>query len=235
MKKLLLTGLIGLFSLNAMAQAVVKIDTVYKELPIGSSNIDLHDTLTNTLANKLPQVWNISNQSNLATGVTVASVCTQPLPTGIGQCVNFSFTPHNEDTIPASGGMDYKVTVNVGTTAVANSVSYVVINSDVANKPMVFAIKAIAFPTSVKNITTLNNVSMYPTPATSILNIVHNSSAVRKAVVHNIIGKRIIAYNTPIGENGFSFPVSDLVNGYYFVELQDKNGNKLAVKKFVKN
>jgi hypothetical protein len=234
MKKLILISFLSILSIGAFAQAVLLKDTVYLKVPVGTLNVDLHDTIINPLSVKLPQVWAISNQTTLPAGFSVTSVCTQPYPTGLGQCVNYTFAPHDEDTLPANGGMDFKLSVKIAQNAIPNAISYVLINSDIINKPMVFAIESF-IPASLKPVTSFNNVSLYPSPASNILNLVHNSALVSKAVVYNVIGKKLITYNTPVGEKGFSIPVTDLSNGIYFIEIQDKNGVKLALKKFVKN
>ncbi len=236
MKKILLMSIISIVSLSASAQVATLVkDTVYMKVLVGTPNKDLHDTILNNTSTAIPQVWAISNQTTLPAGFSVTSVCTQPYPTGLGQCVNYTFAAHAEDTLPASGGMDFKLSMKLAANTVPGTVAYVKVNSDLLSKQMVFAIEATAYPTSVANTNVLNNITLYPSPVTNILNVVHNSSAVSKALVFNVIGKKIMTYNTPFGEKGFSIPTSDLSNGIYFVELQDKNANKLALKKFIKN
>jgi hypothetical protein len=137
------------------------------------------------------------------------------------------------DTIPAGGGMGFKLELTADNTTNLSSTAYVVIRTNVSSN-MVYAIKPIVFPTNVKNVE-LKNISLYPSPATSTLNVVHNSTQVSKAVVFNVIGKKIATYNTPYAEKGFSIPVAELSNGIYFIELQDKSGAKLALRKFSKN
>jgi hypothetical protein len=236
MKKLIIIALCILSTNTLFAQAVVLKDTVFMSVPQGVS-VDMHDTLLNPTNAPIPQIWNISNTTILPVGFTVSSICTAPYPTGgLGQCVNYTFAPHPEDTIPANGGIDYKTSVSVGMNAVGNSMAYVVVKSSATGgKNMVFAIKALEFPTSIKPVLNVNNITVYPTPASTVINLVHNSSLVSKATIFNVIGKKIMTYNTPVGEKGFSMPVSELSNGIYFIELQDKNGAKLALKKFVKN
>jgi hypothetical protein len=92
-----------------------------------------------------------------------------------------------------------------------------------------FTVKASATDTllSFDNVNNTVNVSLYPNPATDVLNV-SGVENVTSLVINDINGRTIKTVN-----NITSINVSDLNAGVYFINITTENGN--VTKKFMKN
>jgi hypothetical protein len=82
----------------------------------------------------------------------------------------------------------------------------------------------------------LNGISLYPNPSTDILNISFNSALQSKVsiAVVDVLGKQVYTenYTAQNGNNLHSITVSNLKSGFYFVRIQNENGQ--TVERFIK-
>lgn len=81
----------------------------------------------------------------------------------------------------------------------------------------------------------INNVNVYPNPATDVLNIQFNmnQSDVVNVNIRDISGKSVIEHSIPFsmqGENQFSIPLVNLQQGCYFIEL--KSSETTVIRQF---
>tara|TARA_B110000908_G_scaffold135572_1_gene160435 strand:- start:584 stop:1045 length:462 start_codon:yes stop_codon:yes gene_type:complete len=75
----------------------------------------------------------------------------------------------------------------------------------------------------------LLNISMYPNPASSSLNI-SATSMIKNAIIYNILGKQVM--NISINKNSESINVSNLSSGMYIIKYTI--GNAVGTAKFIK-
>ena len=73
----------------------------------------------------------------------------------------------------------------------------------------------------------LSQVSIYPNPATTMLNV--HAENFREVQIINFLGQ--VVYSANITDNNFQINVSNLSNGVYFVRL---NGETTTTQKFIK-
>lgn len=74
----------------------------------------------------------------------------------------------------------------------------------------------------------LQNLKVFPNPATSMLNIDDSTFNLKSVEVYNVIGKRVLSS----AKNQIN--IEGLVNGVYFVKIESIDGN-FATKKVIKN
>ncbi len=88
--------------------------------------------------------------------------------------------------------------------------------------------------TSVSVVKSTGDVTMYPNPATTALNVVFDASAdIKNIAVFNIIGKQVNMFRVG-GNTSASLNVENLSAGIYFVRLMNSNGEVVATRKFTK-
>jgi hypothetical protein len=75
-----------------------------------------------------------------------------------------------------------------------------------------------------------NNISIYPNPASSVLNIV-NLDGVDQIRISNLLGQTVNTYN--VSANSEAINVNNLVSGIYFVTLM-KDNSIVVTRKFIK-
>jgi hypothetical protein len=82
----------------------------------------------------------------------------------------------------------------------------------------------------------VNSISLYPNPSADILNISFNSAQQSKVnlMVVDVLGKQVYAenYTAQGGSNLRSIHVGNLKSGFYFVKIQNENGQ--TVERFIK-
>ena len=88
----------------------------------------------------------------------------------------------------------------------------------------------------IEEVTALNNVSLYPSPANDFLHVeldlVQSSDVTVE--IYDMTGKRVLLHNegaSPAGANVFSLPVSSLASGVYVATVRTQKGN--ITKRFV--
>ena len=87
---------------------------------------------------------------------------------------------------------------------------------------------------------TLNNISIYPNPATNVLTIdmstnqdeiTRNFTAVE---IYNTLGEKVKTVNRMDAKKVITLSISDLPNGIFVTTLIDANGNVNTLGRFVK-
>jgi Secretion system C-terminal sorting domain len=88
-------------------------------------------------------------------------------------------------------------------------------------------------PTATPVITSVNDVTLYPNPATDEVNVVFDANAdVKNIAIYNIIGKMMSVYK--VNGNSANMSLENMPGGIYFVRLVNSAGNIVATKKFTK-
>lgn len=79
-----------------------------------------------------------------------------------------------------------------------------------------------------------DNISLYPNPATSNINVVYGQNAgVKNIAVYNIIG-RVMTFYKVTNNGSANLDISNIPSGIYFIRLLDANGNTIATRKFTR-
>ncbi|MCF6365150.1 MAG: choice-of-anchor J domain-containing protein [Bacteroidales bacterium] len=76
-----------------------------------------------------------------------------------------------------------------------------------------------------------SNLSIYPNPATSVLNI-NSDSNIKNIAISNVIGQRVMNVND-INANNYNLNVRNLTNGVYLINIENIDGTS-SIAKFVK-
>lgn len=88
--------------------------------------------------------------------------------------------------------------------------------------------------TSVNSMSRGNEeISLYPNPATTEINVVYDGSAdIRTASIYNIIGKVMAVYR--VSGNSANMSIENMPAGIYFLRLANAQGQLIATRKFTK-
>jgi hypothetical protein len=101
-------------------------------------------------------------------------------------------------------------------------------NWQLGDAPTTFKFDATCDTASVSD-NALLNISMYPNPASSSLNI-SAPNTIKSAAIYNILGKQVMSLN--INKNSKSIDISNLASGIYF--LKYNVNDKVGTAKFIK-
>jgi Secretion system C-terminal sorting domain len=231
MKKIIL--IIGCIVINmaAIAQVTVSMDTVYSVMDRDFTAKPII-TITNGNTTDFTFNWSIDSANCvLPSGFSCSGVCSLP-----GLCYPFK-TGNHVYTMPANTSMILEPSVYLSATADITKAGWIFLNTDInGGKQLAFKFNGQEWATSIKN-TKPNRIhlEMYPMPSTTILNVVHNNNKVAKAILFNVLGKKIMEYYTPVNANGFSINTADLSDGMYILDVRDNTNHSLATQRFTKN
>jgi Secretion system C-terminal sorting domain len=231
MKKIFSLFALSCITFASFAQVTFTMDTSFSIVGRNSTSKPII-SINNSSTSPVTFTWSIDTTNSIfPSGYSSNGVCLLP-----GLCYSFAPNMHTE-TIDAKSKIDVEPTVFISATADLTKSCYVVINTDIdGGKKMVFKVTAQNWATSINTAKpTRINLDMYPSPVTNTLNVVHNNSKVQKAILFNILGKKIMDYNTPINANGFSINTSDLASGMYIIDVRDGANRSLATQRFTKN
>jgi hypothetical protein len=235
MKKILLSSIIALASVNGFAQFVTSVDTVFFNAML-INNIDQTPSsqqailckITNTSTTDSTTItWHKSNE-NMLSGWSVASIC------DIVTCYSGTNANHTFKLGPTKSG-----TIDLGMKAAVGSptgCSSAVIDFTDGTTTKSVAFKYCAWPLAIKNYENSNIVSIYPNPASSFVNIILNDKNIASIHVLNIIGKKIAKFDVDYSKsNSMRVPLDNVADGIYMLQFADENGKLLGVRRVTKN
>jgi len=232
MHKLLLSFCLALVSMASFAQVTISMDTSFSVYDRETSAKPII-TITNNGSTTLTYNWNTEVSSCIIpTGYTMQGVCALP-----GQCWPYNSNVHTETIAPGASQV-IEPSLYLEANARLDSACIIVVNTDLnGGKKLTFVINAQEWPLNTNNYTKANkiNLEMYPMPAVTRLNVVHNNPKVARAYVFNMVGKKVAEYFTPANASGFSIPVTELSSGMYIIDVRDANNFSLATQRFSKN
>ncbi len=194
----------------------------------GSADITIQWEVT---ATDFPSLWVDS------TGVCDNNTC---ISAGSLWDVGTSSGTQYESIYPASAAGDFKFIIRIDP-ASPDATHYMTIH--LKNKfgmttdarDQVYAVTKIASTSVTNTVKQAIDVSLYPNPSTTNLNVVFNAGAdVKNIAVYSIIGKQMNMYKISGGANSASINVSNLPAGIYFVRLMGSRGDVVATRKFTK-
>lgn len=198
-------------------------------------------------------VVNAPNNVTVPTGSTALSlqwaVISHTLPTDlmntIGVCDNATCfgatdvwpTNFRTSTYPAGATGDFHITMDLSVIPVGGP--YVLrvklrnpaISTDTAIQTYIINRTA---TTSVNNVRSGNDVTLYPNPATSSINVLFDAASdIKTIAVYNIIGKQVSLFR-PTDNAGASLNIENIPSGIYFVRLMNSHGDVVTTRKFTK-
>lgn len=195
---------------------------------------------------------NAPNNVTIPTGSAVSiqwAVISHTLPTDlmntIGVCDNATCfgatdvwpTNFRTSTYPAGATGDFHVTMDLSVIPVGGP--YVLrvklrnsaISTDTAIQTYIINRTA---ATSVNNVRSGNDVTLYPNPATSSINVLFDAASdIKSIAVYNIIGKQVSLFR-PTDNAGASLNIENIPSGIYFVRLMNSHGDVVTTRKFTK-
>ncbi len=81
-------------------------------------------------------------------------------------------------------------------------------------------------PAGIENTSNINKVSMYPNPASDVLNV-NGTEKIDQVSIVNVVGQEVLV--TEVNATNYSIDISSLESGIYFVNIE--TGNQRTVKK----
>jgi hypothetical protein len=191
---------------------------------------------------------NITIPAGSAVGVQWAVISTT-LPTDlmntIGVCDNATCfgaadvwpTNYRTSTYPAGATGDFHVTMDLSVIPVGGPyilrirLRNAAITTDTAIQTYIINRTA---TTSVNNVRSAGDVTLYPNPATSSLNVLFDAASdIKSIAVYNIIGKQVSLFR-PTDNAGASLNIENIPSGIYFVRLMNSHGDVVTTRKFTK-
>jgi len=89
-------------------------------------------------------------------------------------------------------------------------------------------------PAAIQPVKINTDVTLYPNPATSALNVVYDASAdVKNIAIYNIIGKQMSLFRVTDNTSA-SLNLENIPSGIYFVRLVNSHGDVVTTRKFTK-
>ncbi len=223
--------LAGFSRANAQSFTVAS-DTVYYTVS-GTTVINVNDNVS-PASGPVTLKWNVVATNFPTDWISAAGMCDNFL------CYNLNtLTPSGivktSDPYPVSGNHDFHLQFNQGA-ATSNGTYYV--RAKLVNPAAPDSVYATFIVTKtavgVEQVTRTNEeLSLYPNPATSEINLVYGGSADVKTVsIYNIIGKLMSVYR--VNGNSANMSLENMPGGIYFVRLADAQGQIVATRKFTK-
>jgi hypothetical protein len=131
-----------------------------------------------------------------------------------------------------TGTMDFKLQTPNLESAVAGGPFYVVVEfkEGSTTDTAVFALSK--FATNInKTPKAENNISIYPNPARSEVNVLFDANAdIRNIAVYNLIGKAVAVYR--VSNGSAKLDIDNMPSGIYFMRFVDGNNHVVATRKF---
>lgn len=79
-----------------------------------------------------------------------------------------------------------------------------------------------------------NQISVYPNPANSSIQVINENINTKNVMVQNTLGQFVLVNTNTTSKNEISINISHLTNGIYYLVVTSNDGEKM-MKKFVKN
>jgi hypothetical protein len=224
---------------TAQAQSfTVQHDTVWIT-PTGSGITEAHSDITNITGSDITMEWKVIATDFPDDWVDNSGICDNAsCYSGSLLWVNAtsSGTAHEAIYTPSTLGT-FKLQINLdGSTTTGTRY----MRARVANKfPSVNDTAYVVFmvtknPTSVGTVKAASEVSLYPNPASTSVNVVYEAAAdIKNIAVYSIIGRQMAMYRAN-GNNSASMNVENMPAGIYFVRLLNSKGDIVATRKFTK-
>jgi hypothetical protein len=228
----------------SFAQTFSFSDTVYATVPGSSTGVEVNNLIHNLTSSPLTLRWKVIAcnfpsdwLTQAAFGICDNKICYQNAPSaplwnpstssGLTQVTN----AYGDTT--TSGPFHLALVWPSGT---SNAIAYTTVSvtdpSSGYTKTMTFVVNK-GFPAGIQPVKPIEEISLYPNPAVSEINVVYDASAdVKNIAVYNIIGKVMSVYR--VSGNSANLNLDNVPSGIYFLRLMNSNGQVVATRKFTK-
>jgi hypothetical protein len=93
---------------------------------------------------------------------------------------------------------------------------------------------AYAAAAGVVNMSSSDDVVLYPNPAREAVNVVYdNRAGIKTIAIYNLIGKMVSPLYKPTANGSAKIDINDMPSGVYFIRLMDGQGRTIATRRFV--
>ncbi len=220
----------SLFGARAGAQSFTCTagDTIYVN---ATGSFTSHNNINNTSGAGIIVQWKMIANTLPADWFATLGVCDNKLCyTG----TDIWPTVQQESMNYASGIGDFHILGDLSGTAGVGPY-YVRIRINNKAIPTDTAIQTYIIGKGTANVPTVKtaDITLYPNPATSSVNVVYDAAAdIKTLAIYSIIGKQVGMYRST--GNSANMSVENLPDGIYFVRLMNSHGDVVATKKFTK-
>jgi len=236
MKKILLfvLGIGSLLNVNtASAQAfTTQYDTTFTTLAPDVSTI-VYNRVTNTQDTNIIIKWAVISTDFPSDWMPNTGICDVNLCYTSSAIWTGTSGPSYTPSYPSGTG-DFHMAITLASSA-SNGTHYMTVSlrnqATGESKTETYVINK--WPTAVPTVNGSDDISLYPNPATSNLNILYNeNTGVKVAVVYNMIGKAMVV--NKVSGNSASINIESVPSGIYLIRLFNADGNVVATRKFTK-
>lgn len=244
MRRIVLTAALALAGLisanNVNAQTFTMAHDTVKAVVWGGAPIS--DELTNNTSSAITVSWRVIYHNLPVTWQSVLGICDNSSCYGNNILGTSSvpntppFTPpgltKNTDTFSAKCDMHLQTDFS---SVPSGGPYYVSIELSNGSTKDTMTYELLKFATSVNTTPArLDNVNVYPNPATDEVNVIFDANAgIKTIAIRNIIGK--VVGNYKVTGSSAKLNISNLQSGIYFMNLTDAQGRPVAIKKFTVN
>ncbi len=247
MKKILL-ALLGFVHFAVAEKAVAQTFTVPKDTVEGtyhSEQLTLYSNITNISANPIKIKWKVLDTnfpSGWSSNRDALGICDNVLCRQNDNQIftNGSQSPFITADIPPANtedqGMFYIVLVGID--GAESGTYYMTVRlEDEANaykKDVTFKVNKWA--TGVSSGSRMDkNITIYPNPARSTINLSFNPTAgIKSVALYNLIGKNVTSYRVNGNAGKMSLDISSIPAGIYYMRLLNAEGEVVATRRFTK-
>lgn len=232
MKKVLLfiVGLIGFVAQKASAQSFTLSEDTVRMAVNNVTLAEPHADLTNTSAGSMTYEWKLKSSDFPDTWKNFG-VCDNM------QCFMYTnpldFTTVNE-SLPVAVGGKFKFKMQMDVATIPSGTHY--ITASIWEKGAPAEAKDVTFvlgkwASNVNTVKGNDDVTIYPNPAKSEINVLFNPNAgIKNISVYNLIGKVVSVYK--VQGSSAKLDLQSTPPGIYFMRLIDTQGRVVATRKF---
>ncbi len=247
MKKILLVclGVINIvFAGKTSAQTfTIPHDTI--NATYHNDQLTMYSNITNISANPIKIKWRVLNH-NFPPGWTTKDalgICDNVLcwQNDNDRFTNGSGTLFTTNDIPPGNtedqGMFYLVLVDINN---AESGTYYMTmrledQTNTYQKDVTFVVNKWPAGISSNAAKADKNITLYPNPARSTINLNFNPGAgIRTVALYNLIGKNVASYRVNGNSGKMTLDISSIPAGIYYVRLQNAEGEVIATRRFTR-
>lgn len=237
---LLFIACFSLLTSRVDAQAFTVISDTVSVVLNNASSTPGYNNITNPASTGSIKVrWTVASSNFPSDWITLIAACdnntcyynlSKNLWGGLG-------TPQVNTTLPINAGttalFDLPMNLTTATTSGTYYIEFSLTDSASGYNKHVWY-KVTRWATGVSNVNkTEDDISLYPNPASSQVNIVFNADAdVKTVTIYNLIGKMESIYKV-VG-NSAGINIENLPKGIYFVRLMNSQNSVVAIRKFTK-
>jgi hypothetical protein len=189
-----------------------------------------------TVSPTVTTTYTVTGTLSGSTSTTFITVNVTPNPSITITATPDPISSGSSSTLTASGAGIYSWccnfdTINPKVVSPTTATSYTVTGTD-CNGCTNSANIAVNIITGIKTIDASTSISIYPNPASGVIQVISERYSVNSVEIYNLLGEKI--YTSPITVNRLpiTINIADFPNGVYVVEVRTEKG--IEVDKFVK-